>query len=365
MPNYPTGKIHHGYGGILRRERKSGMDVIRTFIYPTQKANFVPRMANYLSFVLSSSILGSIVLRRADFLLIESPPLFLGLSGAWLSMLKHARLIFNVSDLWPESAVRLGLVQHKSLSLRLSQLLERFCYRRAWLVTGQSKTILTNIKERFPDCSTFHLSNGVDTGVFTVDRSNDTARTILNGSGRGRLVALYAGLHGLAQGLDQVLNAAEVLRAQSTLEFVLVGDGPEKKTLLEHAKKRRLDNVRFLDARPARDIPSLIAAADIVIVPLKTYIPGAVPSKLYEAMASSRPVVLVADGEAAEIVREHQAGLVVKPGDVSGLVQALLSLCSQSSLRETLGLNGRRAVELSFDRAQIAARFIKHLEKSL
>ena len=363
MPNYPTGKIHHGYGGILRREGKSGTDVIRTFIYPTQKASLVPRMVNYLSFVLSSSILGSIVLRRTDYLLVESPPLFLGLSGAWLSMLKRARLIFNVSDLWPESAVRLGLVQRKSLSFRLSQCLERFCYRRAWLVTGQSKTILANIQERFPDCSTFHLSNGVDTGVFSADKSNDTVRTILNGN--GRMVALYAGLHGLAQGLDQVLDAAEALRAESTLQFVLVGDGPEKKTLLEHAKRRRLDNVRFLDARPARDIPSFIAAADIVIVPLKTYIPGAVPSKLYEAMASSRPVVLVAEGEAAEIVREHQAGLVVKPGDVSGLVQALSSLCSQSSLRQTLGVNGRRAAELSFDRAQIAARFIKHLERSL
>ena len=363
MPNYPTGKIHPGYGGVLRREKQNGADVVRTFIYPTQRVSLVPRMANYFSFVVSSSITGSILLRRTDYLLVESPPLFLGLAGMWLSLLKRARTIFNVSDLWPESAVRLGLLQPESLSFRLSAGLESFCYSRAWLVTGQSKTILEDIKARFPDRPTFHLSNGVDTRIFSADRATAQTRALLNGT--GELVALYAGLHGIAQGLDQVLEAAEALRDESSLQFVLIGDGPEKKSLLEQARKRQLSNVRFMDPLPAKEIPSLIAAADIVIVPLKTYIPGAVPSKLYEAMASGRPVVLVADGEAAEIVRDHQAGLVVKPGDINGLVQALCTLCAQPSLRQTLGANGRRAAEQFFDRAQIADRFIKHLETNL
>ena len=112
-------------------------------------------------------------------------------------------------------------------------------------------------------------------------------------------------------------------------------------------------------------VPSVVAAADIVIVPLKTYIPGAVPSKLYEAMASARPVILVAEGEAAEIVREYQAGIVVRPGDTSGLLRALSTLGSQPALRQRFGANGRRAAELSFDREQIAARFINHLENHL
>jgi glycosyltransferase involved in cell wall biosynthesis len=109
----------------------------------------------------------------------------------------------------------------------------------------------------------------------------------------------------------------------------------------------------------------LVASADIVLVPLKTYIPGAVPSKLYEAMASGRPVVLVADGEAAEIVRQHQAGLVVKPGDIRGLVCALRTLAGQPSLRRRYGENGRRAAERFFDRSTIATNFMKHLEDHL
>src|SRR5215471_1593192 len=101
MPNYPKGKIYPGYRTPLKKEQLLGVNVIRSFIYPTQRANFVRRMANYLSFTLSSAIVGSFLLRRTDYLLVESPPLFLGLSAAWLSVLKRARLIFNVSDLWP------------------------------------------------------------------------------------------------------------------------------------------------------------------------------------------------------------------------------------------------------------------------
>ena len=118
MPNYPTGKIYPGYSGLLRREHRDGVSMIRTFIYPTQKTDFMPRLMNYFSFVLSSATLGSALLGRADYLLVESPPLFLGLSGFWLSRLKHARLIFNVSDLWPETAVRLGILQPGSLACR-------------------------------------------------------------------------------------------------------------------------------------------------------------------------------------------------------------------------------------------------------
>src|SRR5262245_5670315 len=102
MPNYPIGRIQAGYGGMLLREQKEGIGVIRTFIFPTKETGFLYRLANYFSFVISSTIIGSLFLRRSDYLLVESPPLFLGLSGIWLSRIKRARMIFNVSDLWPE-----------------------------------------------------------------------------------------------------------------------------------------------------------------------------------------------------------------------------------------------------------------------
>ncbi|HSE20428.1 MAG TPA: glycosyltransferase family 4 protein [Pyrinomonadaceae bacterium] len=363
MPNYPTGTVYPGYGGWLRRERLEGVEVIRTFIYPTKAADFSRRLTNYFSFVASSIVIGSAILPRPDYLLVESPPLFSGFSGTWLNWMKGARLIFNVSDLWPESAVRLDLIKDGGMAHRLASLLEAFFYKNAWLITGQSKSILANISKRFPQQKVFHLSNGVDTQKFgPIYRTEEVRRKLAT---NGECVALYAGLHGLAQGLDQVLMAARMLRGDKDFSFTLIGDGPEKQNLQTRARNDGLTNVRFVDAQPASEIPAFLASSDLALVILKIDIPGAVPSKLYEAMASARPVVLVAQGEAAEIVQNHEAGIVVTPGDIDGLAHALRTLRENPELRRTMGANGRRTVERLFNRKDIASRFREYLEANL
>lgn len=356
MPSYPQGVLYPGYSGILRREQIDGARVFRTYAYPSQTARFVPRLANYLSFALASAALGPVLLDRADFLLVESPPLLLGLTGVWLSCLKRSRLIVNISDLWPDSPVRLGVLQRGTLAHRVALAIEAFCYRHAWLVTGQSAGILEDIKRRFPKVAQYHLSNGADTARFR--------RTAQPPEDGGECVALYAGLHGLAQGLDQVLDAAAALKSTTRIRFVLVGDGPQKAALVTRAKQLGLGNVTFSDPLPAEAISGLLAEAHVALVTLKTDLPGAIPSKLYEAMASGRPVVLVARGEPAAIVEEHGAGLVVAPGDVQGLIKALVTLRERPDLRRTLGENGRRAAVQHFDRREIARRFLDFLEAS-
>jgi len=363
MPNYPTGKIMEGYGGFLKRENVDGNNIIRTFIYPTKRANFLHRLTNYFSFVLSSAIMGSITLRRPNFILVESPPLFLGFSAIWLNKLKRARLIFNVSDLWPESAVRMGLLRDNSMAYRMSAWLEALCYRKAWLVSGQSKSIIENISERFPQVKTFHLSNGADTHKFSPACKSSAGRSVLGDD--KQFVVLYAGLHGLAQGLEQIVDAANTLQKEGRYRFVLVGDGPEKNRLVDRARQLGLENISFLDSRPSQEIPPLVASADVIVVPLKHYIPGAVPSKIYEAMASGRPVILIASGEAAEIIQNSNAGLVVEPGDIAGLVEALRSLHNDADSTLQYGANGRKAALDNFDRSLIANRFIDYLEANL
>lgn len=362
MPNYPTGKIYAGYGGLFRTECLNGVNIVRTLIYPTQKTDFPRRLANYFSFAISSAVFGTFLLKPADVLLVESPPLFLGLSAVWLSFVKRARLVFNVSDLWPESAVQLGILRRNSFFHTVSSRLESFCYRRSWLITGQSKSIINNIRERYPNYRTYHLSNGVDTNRFAAVGNNQGHH---NFNVNGDCVVMYTGLHGLAQGLGQVLMAAADLAEDHRFKFVLIGDGPEKKMLMGQAATRGLTNVEFQDPRRSEEIPALIAGCDIVLVPLTSYLLGAVPSKLYEAMASGRPVILVASGEASQIVNEHQAGITVEPGDIKGLVQALKTLVAQPQLRRTLGENGRRAAEQHFDRETIVGHFREFLEQNL
>jgi glycosyltransferase involved in cell wall biosynthesis len=361
LPNYPTGRVFSGYRAPWRRETIEGVRVVRVPLWPSQSAGMVPRMASYLSFVLTSALAGSIFLPRPDYLLVESPPLFLGMAAWWLTRLRGGRLIFNVSDLWPASAVNLGVVDEGGMPYRLACRLEAACYRAAWLVTGQSREIVADIAARFPECLTYHLSNAVDTDAFRPDRASPEVRARL-GDGSSCL-AVYAGLHGLAQGLGQLLDAAEIVGP--SVAMTLIGDGPEKPTLMSEAGRRALSQVRFLDPLRRSEVPAAVASADIVLVPLRAPIPGAVPSKLYEAMASGRPVVLVATGEAADIVRRCDAGLVVRPGDIAELARALERLSQDPGLRARLGANGRRAAEAEFNRQAIGDRFVDLLESGL
>lgn len=363
MPSYPKGQIFPGYGGLFSREQREGVAVLRTLTYPAQGVKFLPRLTSYFTFAISSAFLGSAFLHSPDYLLIESPPLFLGLSGYWLSRLKTARMIFNVADLWPESAVRLGVLDRDSLAFRLSERLERFCYRKSWLVTGQSKTILQDVEQRFPGTRLFHLSNGVDTTLFRPENGTPDVRATM--CHNGDYLAMYAGLHGLAQGLQQILEAAEMLQPNGGFQFVFIGDGPQKAALQAQATSRGLANVRFLDPRPSDEMPRLLASADALLVPLKGFIPGAVPSKLYEAMGCGRPVVLMAEGEAADVVRQADSGIVVEPGDISGIAHALRRLREESQLGKRLGENGRKTVLQHFDRNRIAEGFIRYLEAEI
>jgi len=138
-----------------------------------------------------------------------------------------------------------------------------------------------------------------------------------------------------------------------------------KRALVADAEARGLTNIKFLDPVPQHQMPALVAAADIVLVPLKMHIPGAVPSKLYEAMSSGRALVAIASGEAAEIVSRHRAGVVVAPGDTSGLTRSLVDLARNSSYREQLGAEARQAATTQFDRSVAIARFVRYLEEQL
>jgi colanic acid biosynthesis glycosyl transferase WcaI len=363
MPNYPSGRIQPGYRAFFRREVRDGVRVLRAAIFPTKRVGLVARLVSYFSFVASSFVVGALTLPRLDFLLTESPPLFLGISGFLLARWKRARWIFNVSDLWPESAVRLGIVS-KGPGLFVARRLEAFCYRRAWLVSGQSREILDDIRRRFPGVPVYHLSNGVDATTFRPERGSAEARRRLVGdSDGGEFVAVYAGLHGVAQGLDQVLEALGRLNGAGPLA-VFIGDGPEREGLLRRAAKLGLRRVRFLEAVPREDVPALLASADVAMVPLKIRLLGAVPSKIYEAMASGVPVLLIADGEAADIVRQAGAGVVVEPGDVAGLAEAFVRLAGDPDGRREMGRAGRTSARLRFDRSAITEGFLRQLEES-
>jgi colanic acid biosynthesis glycosyl transferase WcaI len=354
MPSYPEGKIHPGYGGLFLREKKDGLTILRSAIYPSKSTRLLPRLLNYFSFLLSSFVVGLVALPRVDFLLTETPPPFLGLAGWVLARLKGARWIMNVSDLWLESVKDFGLLRERGLLYRLLRRMGRFLYRRASLVTGQSREILEEIRRQFPAARLHHLSNGADSQSFHPgNKSREVRRRYLKD---GEVAFVYAGLHGFFQGLDQILHAAGRLNGDP-VRFLFFGDGAEKEKLRETARRLNLTNVDFYPPVAHQDVPSILASMDAAVVSLRGTIRGSVPSKIYEAMASEIPILLVADGEAEEIVTGAKAGLAVAPGDEEGLEGAIRAMAGNAGDRRRMGEQGRQAAERFYDRPRIAERF--------
>jgi glycosyltransferase involved in cell wall biosynthesis len=359
MPNYPQMKVYKGYTGkIYMQESIGGLVVHRSWIYTSTSKGIFKRLLNYFSFVFTSFFVGWFKLGKFDYILCESPPLFLGMTAYALKKLKGAKLLFNVSDLWPESAERLGLVTN-SFFLKSATKLEEFLYRQSDLISGQTQGIVKNISSRFPDKKIYWLPNGVDLNYYKADAVGSTWRQ-QNKFSDEDFILLYAGIIGHAQGLEVIIHAAAHLKASQEIKFVLVGSGPEKEGLQELKKEMNVHNVFFFDAVGKAEMPEIIAASDISVVPLKRLdlFKGAIPSKIFENLAMKKPVLLGVEGEAKDLfITNGNAGLAFIPEDAADLAEKTMELYANRTLLQQLGENGYRYVEEKFTRDKIATEF--------
>ncbi len=353
LPNYPTGRIFEGYDPRNPvKETLGRLSVVRLPLRPAQ-SGLVNRLTCYFSFIRSTLRWGPKLCTKPDVLFVESPPLFIGHAGVFLSKHWSVPMVFNVSDLWPESAKYMKVVKNR-LVLAAAEALELSYYRRAALVTGTSNEIVESVCRRCPSTDAKEITNGVDVERFGPQFADDEARVLLRS--QDRITFTYAGVMGMAQGLGMVLDVAETVRDLDHVQFVLVGDGAERESLRRRIEDENLRNVRLLPAQPKDRIPALLAASHVGFHVLKFSIPGSVPSKIYEAMASGIPILFAGGGEGARRVLEAQAGLVVPYEDSRGLEEAVRQLASSPGLREELGRSGRCAAEKLYNRKKIARR---------
>lgn len=358
MPNYPIGKVFNGYGGVYNHEVIDNIKIIRCFIYPSNSKRIIPRIFNYFSFAISSLVIGLCSLPKCDYIISESPPLFIGYSGLILSKIKRAKWIFNISDLWPESALAIGVI-NRGFLYSSSRMLEEYLYRKAYLITGQSKEIVKNIKGRMSNKKVIRFSNGVNIKKFHKRNSSDILKKWSNGK---RYVAVYAGLHGLAQGLDQILLAAEILQENKLdLQIIFVGEGLEKEKMIHLSQSLNLKNVTFVESQEKQLMPAIWASADIALICLKKYILGAVPSKLYEAMASSSPIIMIGSGEPKKIVESANCGYTIEPGQIDSIASCISNLVKDEKYRLLASNNARDYVVKKFNRKRIMKNLLKEL----
>ncbi|MEE0882282.1 MAG: glycosyltransferase family 4 protein [Bacteroidales bacterium] len=365
MPNYPQMKIHQNYKGkCYCKETLNELKIHRAWIYVSQSKSIISRLLNYFSFVISAFFIGAFKLKKQDVLMVESPPLFLGITAYLLAKLKGAKLLFNVSDLWPESAEKLGIISNKFL-LSMATKLEEFCYKKSSLISGQTQGIVNNISTRFPNKNVYWLKNGVDINFYDVNKEIEKdAWKNENNYSNENFILFYGGIIGHAQGLEVILNAAKKLEEYKNIKFVLLGNGPEKEKLIKLRDELKLTNLRFFDAVPKSEMQRIIMSTNATIIPLKRLdlFKGAIPSKIFENLALKKPIILGVEGEAEELfIKQGKCGVSFIPEDSEDLAKQILKLYNDRNLVVELGENGLKYVSENFNRDKIAEEFYNQI----
>jgi glycosyltransferase involved in cell wall biosynthesis len=366
MPNYPAGRIFPDYRGKFSfNEVIDGVKVVRSWILPPKKKSTLGQLICYFSFVKSAALVGLFKLGKSDFLICESPPLFLGFTALFLSFAKSAKLIMNISDLWPESAVQLGMIR-KGPALSFLEWFEKLLYKKSVLVSCQTEGIVEGVKKRYPGARTFLFPNGVDLEMFT-KQPKDANFAESHGIPKDSFIVGYAGNHGRSQALTQIIQAANLLRDKKIF-FTFFGDGPEKEELIKKASDMGLESLKFFDSVPRDSMAHLLSQFDIAIVPLKDIkiFEGARPSKIFELMAGQIPFIFCGKGEGAELALKSGCTKVVPPENPAKLADAILEFSKlPPESRREMGLKGREFAVNSYDRAKLAEDFLVELENVL
>jgi len=361
VPNVPRGVPYPGYRNRLcYREEVDGVRVIRVWTYLAPNRGVLRRSLNYASFLLSGGVAAAATGPAPDVVVATTPQLLCALAGHIVAGVRGAPFVLDLRDIWPASIAAVGALRRGWLLDRLGGL-ERRLYRTADHIVavgdGYARAV---VAAGIPQEKVSVIPNGVDTAKFAPRpcRPPDRARF---GLPEKAFVCLYAGTVGMACGLDVVLKAAEIMqrRGETGVLFVIAGDGARWEELRDEAERRRLSNVRFTGRVPGDAVPALIACADVCLVHLvrRDLFRTVLPSKMFEAAAMARPLLVGVEGEAARWVATAGAGLAFEPENAAGLVAALDRLRGSGDLRREMGKRGRMYVAREHDYDRLAERY--------
>lgn len=358
QPNYPDGVVFPGYrAASIGRERfDEGIEVFRVPIVPRGRAGAARLAANYLSFVVSASVIGPWLLRRQSFdiVFVYAPsPIVQAIPGMVLRRVKRAKLVTWVQDLWPQSLESTGFVRNRLL-LAIAAAAVRWIYHRNDLLLGQSRTFVAAIRP---------IAGGTPVDYFpnpgeVVPDAQPSASVLMLTPGFN---VVFAGNLGTVQSLETILDAADLLRDQPDIRFVVVGSGSRAGWLAAEVVRRRLLNVQ-LPGRFERDaMPGILAQADALLVTLNRggILGQTIPSKVQSYFAAGRPVLAALDGEGASLVREAGAGLASPAEDSAALARNVLALRDLPvAERQRMGSAGRAYFNLHFHPDVLAHRLL-------
>lgn len=360
FPNYPTGVIAPDYRGRwFVREVIDGIPTLRCYLTASPRKTLWNRLLNYVSYVVSSAVMGTFFLRGPfDVVIGTSPPLFVGISAWWLSVRHRARFVFDVRDVWPEAPETMGEIRNP-IVLRTMRWIADFLYWRAALITcanpGNDRVIADRLGSAGAKVTV--VANGSNTQVFRPLTSDERCEVRSEVGVEAPFLAVYVGQHGLMYDLDVLVDVAAQFEGDTGIEFLFVGDGPTKPKLQRQASE--LSNIRFLPPHDAQDAARIVGAADVGLVSIRDvpFLRMVVPVKLYDYLACGIPVIHNCGGAAQQFVQESACGLDFPSRDVQALSDQIQRLRANPHERAAMGERGRRVIESRFSREAQGARF--------
>jgi glycosyltransferase involved in cell wall biosynthesis len=363
FPHHPLGRIPDAYRGRwVVEEEYEGIRVIRCRLWALPNRRFWQRTVTQISFALTSVALALRRPPKPDLVLVSSPPFFQVGAAVLFARWHRTPFVFEVRDLWPETFAAMGAISRGWL-FRLLERAELALYRAADRIVVVTEAFREDLVRRgVPAGKIAVIVNGADLDFYAPRPADEELRARLGGT--GRFLVTYVGTHGLATGLEQLLDAAERQRGDPRFAFALVGEGARRDALIGEARRRGLSNVTFQPALPKSAMPAVYASSDACVVCLRplALFSKVIPSKLFEILAAGRPLVAALSGEAAAIAGAAGA-IVVPPGDGAAIAGAVARLLEDPDLRHRMSAAGRSYVEENFDRGKLARRYLEILRE--
>jgi len=347
--NYQTGQRTIARKGIFAEQMIEGVRILRAYIYPALHRSYFWRTISFLSFMFSS-VWTALQVKDVDLVMGTTPPIFQAVSAWFVAWIRRKPFLLEVRDLWPEFGVSMGVLKNP-IVIGLARWLEKFLYARATHILVNSPAYKDYmIGKGVPEKKITFIPYGTDADMFNPSMDGSAIRIELGL--QDEFVVLYAGALGQANDIDTVLRAAQRLNREDKIRFVLFGDGKERPRLQSEAEQMKLSNVVFAGVRPKKDMPCVVASADVCLAILQdipmfrtTY-----PNKVFDYMAARRATVLVIDGVSRTLIESSDGGVYVQPGNDELLAKTILELSKDSQRVKQMGQNAREYLVKHLDR---------------
>lgn len=354
-------------GKYFVKKNQGNVQVYRTHVSELYNSGFLGRLWGYFSFMISSIWAGIFKVKgNFDIVLVTSPPLFVGISGYVISKFKKAPMVFEIRDLWPESAIDTGVLTNKWV-IKLAYKVEKFIYQKALLINVLTPAFYQTLKDKknvledklilIPNAADFSLSEEI---LQNFDREAFRKVHQLE----DKFVVTYVGAHGVANHLEQILDAGKLLEDTNVL-FLLIGQGMEKARLIQKAKEMQVKNVRFLDPVPKAEVFKYIIASEMgasVLKKVDTF-KTVYSNKTFDYFSCKKPVLMAIDGVSRELVELAKAGTYVEPENPLEYDRVIRNYMKNLDLLKVEGTNGYIFAKENFDRDVLAKKYINEISK--